>query len=166
MTPVSRQLPATDYAALKAATRQLVSAAGGGNEAAKATRVGQQVLSGYGSLAPEHRDRFAPLDVVADLEAECGQPIVTRKLAALNNCLLVQLPTGPGHGAVTERSGRSAHEFGEVMAGVFGALANDGRITPDEAGPILNDIRELMLELAGLAEAVKAATEVSEGADG
>ncbi len=154
----ARQLPANDYAGLKAATRQLVSAAGGGNEAAKVTRVSQQVLSGYGSLGAEHAERFAPLDVIADLEAECGQAIVTRKLAELSHCLLVQLPTGCSHAAVTERSGRSAHEFGEVMAGVFGALANDGRITADEAQPILNDIRELMLELAGLAEAVKAAT--------
>jgi len=161
----ARQLPASDYVALKAATRQLVTAVGGGNEAAKATRVSQQVLSGYGSVGDEHHERFAPADVIADLEAECGQPIVTRKLAELANCLLVQLPHGAGNSAVTERSGRSAHEFGEVMSGVFGALANDGRITPDEAAPILNDIRELMLELAGLAEAVKAAV-VVERADG
>lgn len=161
----ARQLPATDYAGLKAATRQLLKATGGGNEAAKATRVSQQVLSGYGSGGDEHSERFAPADVIADLEAECGQPIVTRKLAELANCLLVQLPHGAGNSAITERSGRSAHEFGEVMSGVFAALANDGLITPDEAPPILNDIRELMLELAGLAEAVKAAT-VQERADG
>lgn len=161
----ARQLPANDYAGLKAATRQLVTAAGGGNEGSKVTRVSQQVLSGYGSANAEHAERFVPLDVIADLEAECGQPIVTRKLAELAHCLLVQLPRGAGHAAVTERSGRSAHEFGEVMAGVFGALANDGKITPDEAQPILTDIRELMLELAGLAEAVKAAT-VVEAVDG
>jgi hypothetical protein len=152
----ARQLPSSDYAALKAATRQLVTATGGGNEAAKATRVGQQVLSGYGGIGPEHAERFAPVDVIADLEAECGRPIVTRKLAELSNCLLVPLPSGQGADAVSARAGRSAHEFGEVMEGVFAAL-RDGRITQDEAPPILANIRELMLELAGMAEAVQAA---------
>lgn len=150
-----RQLPASDYHGLKAATRQLLKTAGGGNEGARITRVGQQVLSNYGSPSDDHVERFAPIDVIADLEVECGQPIVTRKLAELNNCLLVPLPHGANGDGVAARAGRSAHEFGELMEDVFTAL-KDGRITREEAPPILTNIRELMLELAGMAEAVKA----------
>ena len=152
----ARQLPSTDYAALKAATRKLLAAAGGGNEGAKATRVGQQVLSSYGSLGAEHAERFAPIDVIADLEAECGQPLVTRRLAELSNCLLVPLPIADGFDAVSRQTMRSAQEYAELIASVMAAKA-DGRIDAGEARRLLADIRDLMVELAGLAEAVQAA---------
>lgn len=161
----ARQLPATDYAALKAATRQLLTAAGGGNEGAKVTRVGQQVLSSYGSLGIEHAERFAPIDVIADLEAECGEPLVTAKLAELGGHLLVRLPRGDGFDAVARQTMRSAQEYAELIAGVMAAKA-DGRITADEAPRILTDIRELMIELAGLAEAVQAAAVAEEDRHG
>lgn len=158
----ARQFATSVYTALKATTRAFVEASFGTQQlAAAATRVEQPDISDYGNtLSPAKADRFMPIDVLLDLVKASGDTRLLKFMAQQADCLLVPLPRAIGSSAVTERSGRSAHEFGEVMAGVFGALANDGRITPDEAGPILNDIRELMLELAGLAEAVKAATAV------
>ncbi len=145
-----RQLPRSDYFGIKGATRELVGRAG-----TNCTRVDQQTLSKYGNPGEDHAERFMPVDVVADLEAECGLPIVTRKLAELSGCLLVPLPRGTGHGALTERSHRTAQEFAEVMAGILAALA-DQVMTEEEAQPVLTNIHELMLECAALAEEVKA----------
>jgi hypothetical protein len=150
-----RQLPASDYIGAKAAFRQLLKATGGGNEAARVTRVAQQVLSSYGSLDAQHAERFAPIDVVADLEAECGQPIVTRKLAELSNCLLVPLPRSGSADELDRQTLRTAQEYAELIARVM-AAGRDGKITAEEAPPILTDIHELMVELAGMAEAVQA----------
>lgn len=73
-----RPLAAEAYARLKAATRKLVRDAGGCEFAE--TRVGKTKLAEYG--APNMPDRFAPIDVIADLEKSTGQPLVTRELAA------------------------------------------------------------------------------------
>lgn len=73
-----RPLAAEAYARLKAATRKLVRDAGGCEYAE--TRVGKTKLAEYG--APNMPDRFAPVDVIADLERSVGEPLVTRELAA------------------------------------------------------------------------------------
>jgi hypothetical protein len=78
----SRTLPGRDYDALKMATRQLVKLAGGPTEAARLTRGCQSRVSE--AISFDHPDRFLALDQIADLEAETGQPIVTRALAGLS----------------------------------------------------------------------------------
>ena len=75
----ARQLPAESYALLKAATRHLVRAAGGVEHAP--TRVGKSNLSDYGSI--NKSETYIPIDVVADIEADLGDPRVTRALADL-----------------------------------------------------------------------------------
>lgn len=147
----TRYLAGSDYAGLKGSTRKLVKTSDIG-----VTRVGQQELSKYGNPSDDHAERFMPVDIVADLEAECGMPIVTAKLAELAGCLLVPLPKGKGQGALNERSHRTAQEFAEVMSGILGALA-DGEITEAEGEAILQNIHEMMIEGAALAEEVRAA---------
>jgi hypothetical protein len=151
----ARQLPATDYAGLKAATRKQISINGGPVEAARSTRVGHQDLSRYGSTADDHDERFIPADVIADLEAECGQPIITRKLAELSGYVLIRLPQGRGPGRVLEASGRSAQDMGAMMMELGQALT-DGRLTGPESAAIHERIQCLQIDLAELDAAVQA----------
>jgi hypothetical protein len=76
---MSRILPQSTYLSLKAATRRLIGMAGGVEHAE--TRVGKSNLSDYGN--PFKLEFFAPLDVIADLEASVGEPIVSSVLAQI-----------------------------------------------------------------------------------
>jgi hypothetical protein len=152
----ARQLPATDYAGLKAATRQQIATNGGPVEAARSTRVGHQDLSRYGSLAEDHDERFIPADVIADLEAECGQPIITRKLAELSGHLLVPVPrvalSGTFLGAITAAT---LKETSDVFVALGDSLG-DGQISTGDAERINREIDEAMAKLAALKLQVQA----------
>lgn len=156
-----RYLPGRDYHALKAATRQLVDYAGGGNRAAQVSRLGQSEYSRGGSLTPDNAERFLPIDVVADLEAATGQPVVTRLLAEFCDCLLIELPKGDA-GVLAAEAGLSAQRFGELMA-EYGKAIADGSIDAREAPEVLRHIRQLMVALGRFAETVKARAEAGDG---
>lgn len=141
MSP-ARFLPQRDYLGLKAAFRRLVVMAGGGNEAAAQTRVAQQGLDRYGSAAPEHEDRFAPVDVIADLEAACGEPVVTRRLAELAGYVLSPLPATKGSVSLTRVSAEAMRKVSKVFADLGEALENDGTIDFDEDAQLHADIME------------------------
>jgi len=57
--------------------RRLIEACGGLLEAAEACRVGKSALADYQN---PHGEGYAPADVIADLEAHCGQKIYSRAL--------------------------------------------------------------------------------------
>lgn len=153
----ARSFAADVYAALKATTKQFIKEGFGHQElAAAATRVEQQAISDYGATSPDKADRFMPVDVMLDLIKASGNTRLLKFIADHCDCLLVPLPTGYA-GEVSVRTGRSAKEFGDVMVRVGEALADDGEIDDGEAVSILGEIRELMLELSALAEAVKVA---------
>jgi hypothetical protein len=76
---LGRTLPESAYLALKAATRRLIKAAGGVDHVT--TRVKKSTLSDYGNI--EKPECFATIDVIADLEADVGEPIVSEVLAQL-----------------------------------------------------------------------------------
>lgn len=136
-----RYLPHRDYLGLKAAFRRLVVLAGGGNEAAAQTRVGQQALDRYGSVNPEHEERFAPVDVIADLEAACGEPLITRKLAELAGYVLSPLPTnGRGSVPLTRVTAEAMHKVSKIFADLGAALENDGFINFKEDQQLHADI--------------------------
>lgn len=145
----ARFLPAKDYALEKAATRQLVRLAGGVAQAATFTRVDPARLSRYGS---PHDPQFVPIDVVADLEAEAGDPIVTRALADLSGCLLVAKPKADAARGMAATLGRTAKETGEALAALGSALADDGVITAAEAkaSGLRREIAEAQAMLAQL----------------
>jgi len=77
---VDTSLPDERKAKIKAATRKLVTQAGGVESAAQVCRVTGASLSYYGL---PHRDQFIPADAIADLENDVGLPLVTRVLAEL-----------------------------------------------------------------------------------
>lgn len=158
----ARQLPANDYAALKAATRQLISHAGGAVAASAVTRGGHQNIGRYGSVQVDDAERFMPADVVADLESECGQPVLTRALAKLAGHVLVPEP----------RVTRSGTALGTITAGalketsdVFVAIGEglgDGRLSGDDAARIEREIDDAIVKLLALRLQVQAEVEGGE----
>lgn len=149
-----RQLPSTDYLRLKAAFRDLVALTGGVTRAAGITGQGASHLCEAG--AP-HSDRFPRADHIADLEAECGQPVVTRTLADMAGFDLV-----PRH--VSAATPRSVHEhiarviieFSGVTASTVAALA-DGLITEAERLQILRETEQAIDHLQAFRAALKPA---------
>lgn len=146
----ARQLPDRDYQALKAATRQLINAAGGMEAAAAISRGNHQTMSRYGSAHLDNVDRYIPIDVLADLESECGQPVLTAALARMSGHLLVPEPSvvhsGSALGVITARALKETSE-------VFVALAEglgDGKICVDDARKISKEIDEALSKLAAL----------------
>ena len=153
-----RYLPKNDYLALKAATRRLVTLAGRGPAAAQITRVGQQELSNYGNPYSE-RVVFMPADVIADLEAECSQPVVTGLLAEMLGFVLVPLPQKvPGLAPLATRLGQLGKEAGDVFI-VLGQALKDGEITADEGEHGRREIDELVLAALTLRAELEKATE-------
>lgn len=151
---LARYLPQRDYARIKAATRGLVDATGGPEAASHITRFDKGRLSRVGAL---HEGAFMPLDVVADLEADCGQPIVTRALADLAGFWLMPKPGT----RVPERADWVAMlgGIGSAAGGLIGelsdALADDGKVDAREAKAIRAGLIEAQRVLNELDAALK-----------
>ena len=145
----ARQLPQSDYLSLKATFRELVKLVGSETHAARLTRVSQQHVGRYGNVTEEFSEYFAPIDVVADLEAEVG-PVVTRELARLCGHLLVELPHGAREIVDLGRvSGRAMKEVGDVFMGMGKAL-DDGVLDAAEGPQLMRDLDEALVMLATL----------------
>jgi hypothetical protein len=126
----ARYLSAAEYHALKSASQILLTRVGGPRlAAAEITRGAESRLSEAAS--PQVPDRFLAIDQVADIESHCGDPVITRQLAALHGYDLVpQKET-----KLSEDSMRLALkvtvEAGQLAQAVLEAIA-DGRVTPTE----------------------------------
>lgn len=128
------------YQAIKAATRRLIRACGGLEDAADETRVSAQTLCLYQS---PNRSEYVPADVVADLEQVCGDPVVTRALAkAAGYDLVPTKPADPGAGS--DLTMRELSRLLFMRAGEFGALAD--AIDPSE--PLTSAQRRALIESA------------------
>ncbi len=157
-----RQLPANDYALLKAATRKLISHAGGAVAAAAVTRGGHQNIGRYGSAQPDDGERFMPADVIADLESECGQPVLTRALAKLAGFLLVPEPRGGQAGtALGMITARALKEISDVFVALAEAQG-DGKLCAADAARIDAEIEEAIIKLLALRFQVQADAEGAE----
>ena len=155
----ARQLPASDYQKLKAASRALVATVGGAVAAAGVTRGDHQSVSRYGSAHPDNADRFMPIDVLADLESESEQPVLTRVLAEMSGYLLVPVPRAVGSGTALGRVVAAAlKETSQVFVRMADALG-DGRLSADEAKEIAAEVNEAMIMLAALKLQVNAEAE-------
>ena len=146
-----RQLPASEYLAIKAATRDLVAVCGGPKRCEGITRGTSSRFSEYG--APQI-DACIRADQIADLEAECGQPIVTRVLADMAGFDLM-----PRHAAdKPETMHRMLADLiavaGSMESDMAAALA-DGRITVSEAKRISEEASALIDRLQSLRAALK-----------
>lgn len=119
----------------KAATRALIRAVGGQEEAAPLTGRSQPRLSAY---CGPNTDAFIPVDAVLALEAvthgHAGHPHVTRWLAREAGFALLRLPqfTPAGGGAIHRAVSGVSKEAGELVGLVCDALADDGDLKPHE----------------------------------
>lgn len=121
--------PAPEDRALKTLFRALVAEAGGLDAAAACVRVGRSRLAEYYAL---DGDAFAPIDVVARLEAIVGRPLVTAELARRAGCALEPL-SGNGLGRIDVLLARVGAELGQVHAAYAAALADGGLCAADRA---------------------------------
>lgn len=151
MTPPS-YLPSRDYMRLKAATRRLVESAGGPADAAAIARTDAPRLSRYGN---PHEVHSIPADVIADLEAATGDPTVTRCLADLAGFVLVPKDAPGGRSNLLNAAADITRSSAEVVAGLAVALA-DSCVSPDEARPLRDGIRQTLESLASLDAALAA----------
>jgi hypothetical protein len=119
------------HQSLKAATGDLIDAAGGQARAADYCRRirRQQTFSDYEA---RHVDQFMPIDVVMELEAvtvgKPGWPHVTRILCARAGGAFIAMPAAlPGSSEAHRRLAELTKEFSDVSAGMLNGLA-DGRL--------------------------------------
>lgn len=139
------------YEALKAATRDLVAAAGGCTRAAKVSRVEAAAFSRYGQWGDP---RCIPVDVVADLEQDVGEPILTRILADAAGYVLVPKAQVAERAALPQHMADVAGAAGAAIADLAQALA-DGVVDAREAAALKATFAKAQTELAE-AEAVLA----------
>lgn len=139
-----RAFPDHVYLTIRAAFRRLTAACGGQEAAAAITRADHQRISRYGRVG---ETMFAPIDVVADLERDAGQPLVTRELADLAGYLLVAKPAAGAQPVGMRDLAQLAKETGDAVADLADALA-DVDITAAEASRVRVQVREAMEVMA------------------
>lgn len=100
-------------------------------------------LGRYASTAPEHATRFAPVDVIAKLEAESRFPFVTKALAELSNHSLDQVQARPNaSGGLNSDVIRLSQRFATLMA-EYNSSITDGVISLNEAKRLLSETTAL-----------------------
>lgn len=144
-------------ASLKDAVSDLVTACGGAPRAADVARVGKGQLFRYTDDSEDNADRHMPVDVVRALEGLCGDPVVTRFLAAEAGAVLLMVGQRPVDlsGEWSVRLSTLAKETSDVF-GKFALALADGRIGRREAGEAIEEIDEAMAQLADLRAALRA----------
>jgi hypothetical protein len=149
-----RFLPKRDYDRLADATHRLVNhekVGGPSRAASEYTRSDPARLSRYGS---RHERMRAPVDIIADLEAAAGEPVVTTILADLQGFHLVP-KCGAGQSVdFTRHLGAVAKETGEAVSALAVAIA-DGEVTPQEAQDCIAEAEDAQRRLACLIDDLK-----------
>jgi hypothetical protein len=152
--PEPRQLKDSDYKYLKAAARRLIKSCGGVEAAAMATRVNKSALSDYQNV--DKPDHFMPADVIADLEYDIGQPIMTSAMAKLCSHYMVPDGTRPTELSFPEKLSRIAKETADIFEKGTASMA-DGVISEQEAEEILREVQDahdVLQQARGLLEQI------------
>ena len=152
----ARRFGATTYLRLKTKVRALIRECGGQEAAATLSRIASH--QAFGRYGRPREPEGMPVDVVVDLEAEVGEPIVTRELADLAGYVLVPLPPAEADPEWVRDLSAMMTAAGETMRGIGEALADDGAVSPDEIDRLglLDDVQKAMGALANLQAALRA----------
>lgn len=151
--PTSEQ----DRFSLKATFRQLLKLAGGQEAAALITRGKHQTLNRYGN--PNEEDCHAPVDVIADLERDIGEPIITKHLAEMHGFMLVKKSAVAADASLIAHLSTLASESGQTIQAIAEGIA-DQQLTEAELNRIIKEARELA-QAAAAAELAAASKLVS-----
>lgn len=128
-TRTIRTLSGADYSRLTAYSKELVKLNGGIEAASLSTRVSASQLARYGQ--PQSEDGM-PVDVIADLEHEAGEPVLTSVLARLSGFALVKLPREAAEPDWVGNMGQLSKEFSDVISRVGACLRDDGKVSAEE----------------------------------
>lgn len=134
-----REIPEA-HRALKALFRVLLQRCGGLDAAAACVRVGRSQLANYTDM---HSDQFAPVDVVAELEAVAGEPVVTADLARRAGCILLPV-VDHAEGRLGQDMAQLGREVGEVFAAYAESLSHDGQMDPAEAERVERELADVV----------------------
>jgi len=137
-------MPKTTYkwrepGSLKEATAQLLDANGGPQAAAEGCRVTAGMLFKYTDPNDENRLRFMPVDIVRSLERRCGNPIVTRFLAAEAGHAMIALDLPDNITALPPAMAMAAAEASDVFRVAAEALG-DNKLVKAEAAKLVAEI--------------------------
>lgn len=108
-------------------------------------------LGRYYSDSDEHNDRFMPIDVVAQLEAQAKFPHVTAALADLRGITLSydQDRRGPSGGGINQDVVMLSQRFAMLM-GEYHTAIKDGVISVNETKRLLREtlaLQQVLLEM-------------------
>lgn len=145
-----------DRLSLKAAFRRLLKMAGGQEAAELITRGKHQTLNRYGNA--NEIDCQAPIDVIADLEREVGDLVVTVHLAEMNGFMLVKKSAVAADANLLTHISALAGESGQAVQATVEALA-DGIDTEAELIRVIKEGEEAVHAGTCLVLAAKARLE-------
>lgn len=120
--------------------------------ACEITGKSKATLGRYYSDAPEHANRFMPIDAVAQLEASAGYPFVTSALAELRGITLSQdssSTNSAGSGGVNSDVIALSQRFAMLMS-EYSQSIEDGVISLNEAKRLLREttaIQEVLISM-------------------
>lgn len=122
----------------------------GYDTACKVTGKSKATLGRYFSNAPEHAERFMPIDVVAQLEDVASFPFVTKALAELRMLVIeYDKSRAPREGALNSDVVLLSQRFANLM-GEYNNSIEDGIISMNEAKRLLretSDIQQVLLDM-------------------
>ena len=125
---------------LKAANRMLIKLNGGIEASADLASISKSQIGRCNSTTDTE---LLPITAIIRLEAECGDPVVTRAMAELHGCALTDPSERPANGhCILRDSAELAMRSAEFSAGVASA-ASDLVVTPAEAMRSLRDLEAL-----------------------
>ncbi|KZL02291.1 MULTISPECIES: hypothetical protein [unclassified Pseudovibrio] len=156
-TNTGRTLPKSDYVRLAAYAKELVKMTGGVDATSMVTRVSPSQLSRYGN--PQNLEGM-PIDVLADLEHEAGEPLLTRVLARMSGFALVKLPREASEPDWVGNMGQLSKEFADVVSRVGECLRDDGKVSASEVKN--HNLRKEIAELISIAVKLDKTCEVIE----
>lgn len=111
--------------------------------ACRVTGKSKATLGRYFSTAPEHSERYMPIDVVAALEEVSSFPFVTKALAELQMLVIeYDKSRAPRKGALNSDVVLLSQRFATLM-GEYNTSIEDGIISLNEAKRLLNETSEI-----------------------
>ncbi len=132
---------------LKAANRMLIKLNGGIEESAELASISKSQIGRCNSTTDTE---LLPITAIIRLEAECGDPVVTRAMAELHECTLVSPKDKPADGRCVMRdNGELQRLNGELQIGLAAAVS-DMVITPSEAMVSLRNLEAVERKIPDL----------------
>ncbi|BCW88017.1 hypothetical protein sos41_11550 [Alphaproteobacteria bacterium SO-S41] len=150
---------------LKAAVLQIVDAIGGCPKAGELTETTKGTWQRMTDPDGDNANVYPGVNKIRALEAhhvaQGGEPIVTRFMAAEVGYALIKIePHTPK--ALQLLAGLAGGEMGDLMRAICDAFADDGQLSPSEAGRIVKEGHEV---LGAVAAAIAVAMRVRDGGE-